>query len=84
MVVLRIPPCALGQVLTIFLCCIISFYYDNLYDFRIFRSFGALASRLGQSLDSAFILIATLNILLPPSANKNRRTAVHRQTLDCR
>ena len=38
----------LAKALTISLCCAVSFYYNDLYDLRIVRSFGEFASRLLQ------------------------------------
>jgi len=58
-------PIALVQALTIAACCAVSFYYNDLYDFRIVRSLGVFAARLLQSLGLAFILLAALYGLAP-------------------
>jgi exopolysaccharide biosynthesis polyprenyl glycosylphosphotransferase len=55
----------LGRALTVCLCCAVSFYYNDLYDLRIVRSFGEFASRLLQAFGAAFILLATLYSVLP-------------------
>jgi len=55
----------LGQALALSLCCIISFYYNNLYDLRIVRSFPEFASRLVQSFGVAFILLAVFYTVFP-------------------
>ena len=39
-------------------CCIVAFYYNDLYDLRIVRTFGEFASRLLQSFGVALILLA--------------------------
>jgi exopolysaccharide biosynthesis polyprenyl glycosylphosphotransferase len=55
----------LGRALAISLCCAVSFYYNDLYDLRIVRSFGEFASRLLQAFGVALILLAILYRLLP-------------------
>jgi exopolysaccharide biosynthesis polyprenyl glycosylphosphotransferase len=40
------------------LCCIIAFYYNDLYDLRVVRTFGEFAARLLQSFGVALILLA--------------------------
>ncbi len=54
-----------GQAFALSLCCIVAFYYNDLYDLRIVRSFGEFASRLLQSFGVAFILLATFYTLFP-------------------
>lgn len=39
-------------------CCVVAFYYNDLYDLRIVRTFGEFASRLLQSFGVALILLA--------------------------
>jgi sugar transferase (PEP-CTERM system associated) len=39
-------------------CCVVAFYYNDLYDLRIVRSFSEFASRLLQSFGVALILLA--------------------------
>jgi exopolysaccharide biosynthesis polyprenyl glycosylphosphotransferase len=46
-------------------CCIVSFYYNDLYDLQIVRSFRDFASRLLQSFGVAFILLAGCYAFLP-------------------
>lgn len=46
-------------------CCILSFYYNDLYDFRIVRSFRDFGSRLLQSFGVAFVLLAACYAFLP-------------------
>ncbi len=55
----------LAQALTISLCCAVSFYYNDLYDLRIVRSFVDFASRLLQAFGVAFIFLAAFYGLLP-------------------
>jgi UDP-N-acetyl-D-glucosamine dehydrogenase len=47
------------------LCCILSFYYNDLYDFRVVRSFRDFGSRLLQSFGVAFVLLAACYAFLP-------------------
>lgn len=55
----------LGQAFAVSLCCIVAFYYNDLYDLQIVRSFGAFASRLLQSFGVTFILLAVFYTLFP-------------------
>jgi exopolysaccharide biosynthesis polyprenyl glycosylphosphotransferase len=55
----------LSQALALAICCIVAFYYNDLYDFRIVRSFGAFAVRLVQALGIAFIFLAGFYTLFP-------------------
>ena len=55
----------LGQGLAVSLCCVVAFYYNDLYDLHIVRSFGGFASRLLQSFGVAFILLAFFYALFP-------------------
>jgi exopolysaccharide biosynthesis polyprenyl glycosylphosphotransferase len=55
----------LAQALSLSFCCVLSFYYNDLYDLRIVRSFGDFASRLVQAFGVAFILMAVFWALLP-------------------
>jgi exopolysaccharide biosynthesis polyprenyl glycosylphosphotransferase len=54
-----------GQALVLSLCCIVAFYYNDLYDLRVVRSFSAFASRLLQAFGVAFILLAGFYTLFP-------------------
>lgn len=47
------------------LCCIVSFYYNDLYDLRIVRSIGDFVARLLQSFGVAFILLAGFYTVFP-------------------
>src|SRR5439155_255829 len=55
----------LRQAFGLALCCIIAFYYNDLYDFRIARTFAHFASRLMRALGVAFILVAIFYALVP-------------------
>lgn len=55
----------LAQAVALSLCCILAFYYNNLYDLRIVRSFRAFTGRLFQFLGGALVLLATLYALFP-------------------
>jgi exopolysaccharide biosynthesis polyprenyl glycosylphosphotransferase len=55
----------LAKALAISLCGVVSFYYNDLYDLRIVRTFGDFASRLLQACGVALIFLATLYSLLP-------------------
>ena len=54
------------------LCCIVSFYYNDLYDFRKVRSFVEFASRLLQSFGLALILLSAFYILSPETSIDGR------------
>ncbi len=55
----------LGQALALSSCCIVAFYYNDLYDLRIVRSFGDFAARLVQAFGVAFILLAGFYTVFP-------------------
>src|SRR2546427_4903295 len=55
----------LSQAFGISFCCIVAFYYNDLYDLRVARNFAQFASRLVQSFGVAFILLAIFYTLLP-------------------
>lgn len=55
----------LGRAAVLSLCCIVAFFYHDLYDLRIVRSFGAFAPRLVQAFGVAFILLAGFYTLFP-------------------
>jgi len=50
----------LTKALAISLCCTVSFYYNDLYDLRVVRTFAEFAARLCQVFGVAFILLAVL------------------------
>jgi exopolysaccharide biosynthesis polyprenyl glycosylphosphotransferase len=54
-----------GQGLALSLCCITAFYYNDLYDLRIVRSFGEFVSRLLQAFGVSFILLAGFYTVFP-------------------
>ena len=58
-------PMTLARTSTLAFCCVVAFYYNDLYDFRIVRSFRDFASRLLQAFGVAFILLAALYTLVP-------------------
>jgi len=43
----------LGQAAAVSLCCIVAFYYNDLYDLRVVRSFSLFTTRLLQSFGVA-------------------------------
>lgn len=55
----------LGQVFALSFCCILAFYYNDLYDLRVVRTFGGFASRLLQAFGVAFIFLAGFYTLFP-------------------
>ena len=55
----------LAKALAIALCWAVSFYYNDLYDLRIVRTFADFAPRLVQAFGVTFILLAVLYALLP-------------------
>jgi exopolysaccharide biosynthesis polyprenyl glycosylphosphotransferase len=55
----------LGQAGAVSLCCITAFYYNDLYDLRVVRSFSQFASRLLQSFGVALILLALFYTIVP-------------------
>jgi sugar transferase (PEP-CTERM system associated) len=55
----------LAHALTLSLCCVVAFYYNDLYDLRIVRSVGEFSARLVQAFGVAFILLAGLYTLFP-------------------
>jgi exopolysaccharide biosynthesis polyprenyl glycosylphosphotransferase len=55
----------LSQAAVVSLCCIVAFYYNDLYDLRVVRSFSLFASRLLQSFGVALILLAGFFMIVP-------------------
>jgi sugar transferase (PEP-CTERM system associated) len=53
------------QAAAVSLCCIVAFYYNDLYDLRVVRSFSLFASRLLTSFGVALILLAAFYTLFP-------------------
>jgi len=58
-------PMLMWQAMAPSFCCIVAFYYNDLYDLRIVRSFGEFASRLLQSFGVALILLAAFYTVFP-------------------
>src|SRR5262245_21900890 len=54
-----------GQAAALSLCCIVAFYYNDLYDLRVVRSFSEFATRLVQGLGVALLLLAGFYTLFP-------------------
>jgi exopolysaccharide biosynthesis polyprenyl glycosylphosphotransferase len=54
-----------GQATALSLCCIVAFYYNDLYDLRVVRSFSDFATRLVQGLGVALLLLAGFYTLFP-------------------
>jgi len=55
----------LWQAAAVSLCCIVAFYYNDLYDLRVVRSFSLFASRLLESFGVALILLAGFYMIFP-------------------
>jgi len=53
------------QGLVLALACLLSFYYNDLYDIRRVRSFGEFSVRLLQTIGVSFILLAALYTVFP-------------------
>jgi hypothetical protein len=64
----------LGQGFALSACCIVAFYYNDLYDLRVVRSLSGVASRLVQSFGVAFILLATFYTVFPDTRVGSGRT----------
>jgi exopolysaccharide biosynthesis polyprenyl glycosylphosphotransferase len=57
----------LWQAAAISLCCIVAFYYNDLYDLQVVRSFSLFASRLLQSFGVALMFLAGFYAVFPAS-----------------
>jgi len=55
----------LAQAGAVSICCVVAFYYNDLYDFRIVRSLSGFLSRLLQSFGVAMILLSGFYWLFP-------------------
>ena len=62
----------LGQAGAVSLCCIVAFYYNDLYDLRVVRSFSLFASRLLQSFGVALMLLALFYTIVPDAGMTER------------
>jgi len=58
----------LSHVAAVCACCIVAFYYNDLYNLRVVWSFRGFAARLLSSLGLAFVLLALLYAALPEAA----------------
>ena len=56
---------SVGQAAALAAACTVAFYYNDLYDLRIVRSFGDFLIRLVQAFGVAFILLAGLYMIFP-------------------
>jgi len=65
----------LWQAAAISLCCLVAFYYNDLYDLRIVRSLSEFGSRLLQSFGVALILLAGFYTLFPDTQIAGGRIA---------
>jgi sugar transferase (PEP-CTERM system associated) len=55
----------LGQAMAICVCCLVSFYYNDMYDLRIVRRLRDFVPRLAQSLFVTVLLLAIGGAVLP-------------------
>jgi len=62
----------LGQAGAVSLCCIVAFYYNDLYDLRVVRSFSLFTTRLLQSFGVALMLLALFYALVPDAGMTER------------
>ena len=53
------------QAAAVSLCCLICFYYNDLYNLRVVRGLAEFVPRLFQSLLVAFVLLAVFSIFFP-------------------
>lgn len=59
------------QAMVLSICCIVAFYYNDLYDLYIVRDFEIFLLRLVESLGVTFILTAFSYMLLPETGMAN-------------
>ena len=57
-----------AQALALSLCCVVTFYYNDLYDFRTVRSLPQFLSRLPRSFGAAVVMAGSLLYMLLPHA----------------
>lgn len=55
----------MGQAAILPLCCVVAFYYNDLYDLRVVRTFSQFAARLLQGLGVALLLLAGFYTIAP-------------------
>lgn len=58
-------PAVVGPALAVSVCCLVSFYYNDLYELRALRDARSTALRLLQSLGVAFLVVGVAYSLLP-------------------
>ena len=58
-------PAAIAPALAVSVCCLVSFYYNDLYELRALRDVRGLAPRLLQSVGVTFLLVGAAYALLP-------------------
>lgn len=58
-------PAVVGPALAVSVCCLVSFYYNDLYELRAMRDARSTAPRLLQSLGVAFLVVGVAYSLLP-------------------
>src|SRR5207249_1701991 len=56
---------AIGRALALSLCCVLAFYYQDLYDLRAVRSLRAFLSRLPRTAALALLFAAALCCAMP-------------------
>lgn len=56
---------AIQRVIAPVLCLVVSFYYNDLYDLRVVRSFTHFCTQVPQALGVAFILLAVVSTMSP-------------------
>jgi len=58
-------PAVVAPALAVSVCCLVSFYYNDLYELRAWRDIRGMAPRLVQSLGVTFLLVGGAYALLP-------------------
>ena len=53
------------RILAPVLCLVVSFYYNDLYDLRVVRSFTHFCTQIPQALGVSFILLAVVSTIFP-------------------
>jgi len=61
----------LGQAAVLAVCCLVAFYYNDLYDLRVTRTVTVFGLRLVQSVGVALILLAVFYTLFPDARLAN-------------
>jgi exopolysaccharide biosynthesis polyprenyl glycosylphosphotransferase len=60
-------PAVITPALAVSVCCLVSFYYNDLYELRALRDIRSVAPRLLQSLGLTFLVVGGAYVLLPGS-----------------